>query len=149
MFIEKYIERARHIEVQVFGDGKGNVIHLGERECSIQRRHQKILEETPSPFVGEELRNGLTEAAVRLCSAAQYRSAGTVEFLVDSDTSKFYFLEVNTRLQVSSVSVRLRAPSQSETKLMSNVEICASSAVRLRFLKHRKSLIFWKTMLLV
>ncbi|GMH40935.1 hypothetical protein BSKO_08839 [Bryopsis sp. KO-2023] len=100
VFAEKYVEKAHHVEVQIFGDGKGNVIHLGERECSIQRRHQKILEETPSPLLDSSLRSGLTEAAVRLCSAAKYRSAGTVEFLVDEDTKKFYFLEVNTRLQV-------------------------------------------------
>ena len=94
------MEHAHHIEVQIFGDGKGTVVHLGERECSIQRRHQKIVEETPSPLVDESLRSDLTSAAVRLCSAADYRSAGTVEFLIDSDTKRFYFLEVNTRLQV-------------------------------------------------
>lgn len=100
VFLEKYVQAARHIEVQIFGDGKGKVVHLGERECSIQRRHQKVVEETPSPFSSPEFREGITSAAVRLGQYAKYRSAGTIEFLVDNDTGKFYFLEVNTRLQV-------------------------------------------------
>eukprot|EP00878_Enallax_costatus_P006672 GHUV01006994.1.p1 GENE.GHUV01006994.1~~GHUV01006994.1.p1 ORF type:complete len:992 (+),score=332.89 GHUV01006994.1:1132-4107(+) len=100
VFVEKFIEKAHHIEVQMFGDGQGNVVHLGERECSIQRRHQKVLEETPSPLLTDSQREELAAAAVRLGAAAHYRSAGTVEFLVDEDTKKFYFLEVNTRLQV-------------------------------------------------
>ncbi|KAL3134817.1 hypothetical protein ABBQ32_007791 [Trebouxia sp. C0010 RCD-2024] len=103
VFVEKYVQRARHIEVQIFGDGKGNMVTFVERECSIQRRHQKIVEETPSPYVesvGPGLREELAAAAHRLGAAAKYRSAGTVEFLVDDDTAKFYFLEVNTRLQV-------------------------------------------------
>lgn len=100
VFVEKYIEKAHHVEVQIFGDGNGNCIHLGERECSIQRRHQKVLEETPSPLLDEALRSALTSAAVALGRASAYRSAGTVEFLVDEATGKFYFLEVNTRLQV-------------------------------------------------
>jgi urea carboxylase len=86
--------------VQIFGDGKGKMVHLGERECSIQRRHQKVLEETPSPLLDDALRADLTAAACRLGAAAKYRSAGTVEFIFDEDDSKFYFLEVNTRLQV-------------------------------------------------
>ncbi|KXZ51620.1 hypothetical protein GPECTOR_12g584 [Gonium pectorale] len=100
VFVEKYIQRAHHVEVQIFGDGEGGCIHLGERECSIQRRHQKVLEETPSPLVDAPLRAALTSAAVSLGAASRYRSAGTVEFLVDEDSRKFYFLEVNTRLQV-------------------------------------------------
>ncbi|KAK9838176.1 hypothetical protein WJX81_006705 [Elliptochloris bilobata] len=100
VFVEKYVQRARHIEVQIFGDGKGSIITLPERECSIQRRHQKVLEETPSPYVEPELRAELVAAARRLGEASKYRSAGTIEFLVDQDTAKFYFLEVNTRLQV-------------------------------------------------
>ncbi|KAK9817750.1 hypothetical protein WJX72_001615 [[Myrmecia] bisecta] len=100
VFVEKYVEHARHIEVQIFGDGRGGLVTLGERECSIQRRHQKILEESPSPFVDANLRAELVAAATRLGQAAKYRSAGTVEFLVDQDTARFYFLEVNTRLQV-------------------------------------------------
>ncbi|CAK0782570.1 hypothetical protein CVIRNUC_005782 [Coccomyxa viridis] len=100
VFVEKYVQRARHIEVQIFGDGKGTIVTLPERECSIQRRHQKVVEETPSPFVEDSLRKELVAAARRLGTAAQYRSAGTIEFLVDQDTAKFYFLEVNTRLQV-------------------------------------------------
>ena len=84
----------------MFGDGEGHVVALGERECSVQRRHQKVIEECPSPFVDAPLREALCGAAVALCAAARYRSAGTVEFLVDAATKKFYFLEVNTRLQV-------------------------------------------------
>ena len=100
IFIEKYIPRARHIEVQVFGDGKGQAITLGERDCSAQRRNQKVIEETPAPNIPQNVREQLAEVAQRLAKMTQYRSAGTVEFIYDSDTDKFYFLELNTRLQV-------------------------------------------------
>lgn len=100
VYLEKYIQTARHIEVQIFGDGKGNVISLGDRDCSVQRRNQKVIEETPAPEIGESLRNQLYEAAVRLGKAVNYQSAGTVEFVFDVDRQQFYFLEVNTRLQV-------------------------------------------------
>ena len=100
VYLEKFVQSPRHIEVQIFGDGKGNVVSLGERECSIQRRYQKIIEESPSPFVNEDLREKLCGAAVRLGQSVSYRSAGTVEFLVDGVTQDFYFLEMNTRLQV-------------------------------------------------
>lgn len=100
LYLEKYVDRARHLEVQIFGDGQGNVISLGERDCSIQRRNQKVIEETPAPQISDRLRHNLAEAAVRLGRAVNYRSAGTVEFVFDADTSEFYFLEVNTRLQV-------------------------------------------------
>jgi propionyl-CoA carboxylase alpha chain len=99
MFIEKYIEEPRHIEIQVLGDAFGNLVHLGERECSIQRRHQKVIEEAPSPFLDPETRKAMGRQAVELARAVGYRSAGTVEFIVDQKRN-FYFLEMNTRLQV-------------------------------------------------
>jgi len=99
VYIEKYIERPRHIEIQVLADEHGNVIHLGERECSIQRRHQKLLEEAPSPVVTPELREEMGKVAVRACKEIGYSSAGTFEFLLDEDGS-FYFMEMNTRIQV-------------------------------------------------
>ena len=100
LFLEKYIEQARHIEVQLFGDGSGTVIALGERDCSMQRRNQKVIEETPAPGLTAATRERLYDAAVRLGPAVGYRSAGTVEFVYDVATEQFYFLEVNTRLQV-------------------------------------------------
>jgi len=100
VFLEKYIERARHLEVQVFGDGKGDAIALGVRDCSVQRRNQKVLEETPAPCLPEGMPAALCDAAVKLAKAVDYRSAGTVEFVYDSAAQQFYFLEVNTRLQV-------------------------------------------------
>jgi urea carboxylase len=100
VFIEKYIQRARHLEVQVFGDGRGEVIALGVRDCSVQRRNQKVLEETPAPNLPEGMAGALCLAAIKLAKAVDYRSAGTVEFVFDSDDQRFYFLEVNTRLQV-------------------------------------------------
>ena len=100
LFLEKYIECARHIEVQIFGDGLGHVVALGERECSIQRRHQKVIEETPAPNLPGAARDRLLESAERLGRAVGYASAGTVEFVLDDATGEFYFLEVNTRLQV-------------------------------------------------
>jgi propionyl-CoA carboxylase alpha chain len=99
VFAEKFIEEPRHIEIQVIADGHGNVIYLGERECSIQRRHQKVIEEAPSPFLDEETRQAMGEQAVAMARAVDYCSAGTVEFIVDAD-KRFYFLEMNTRLQV-------------------------------------------------
>ncbi|WP_144142182.1 urea carboxylase [Paraburkholderia sp. BCC1884] len=100
VFLEKYIERARHLEVQVFGDGAGEAIALGVRDCSVQRRNQKVLEETPAPNLPDGMADALCEAAIRLAKAVSYRSAGTVEFVYDSLAQRFYFLEVNTRLQV-------------------------------------------------
>ncbi len=99
IFAEKFVEQPRHIEIQVLADGHGNCIYLGERECSIQRRHQKVIEEAPSPFLDDATRQAMGEQAVALARAVDYRSAGTVEFIVDSDRN-FYFLEMNTRLQV-------------------------------------------------
>ena len=99
VFIEKFVEQPRHIEIQVLGDAHGNVIYLNERECSIQRRHQKVIEEAPSPFISEATRKAMGEQAVALALAVNYQSAGTVEFVVGKDQS-FYFLEMNTRLQV-------------------------------------------------
>lgn len=100
VFIERYVASSRHIEIQILGDSQGNVVHLGERECSIQRRHQKIIEESPSPRVDSEMRTAMGDAAIKLAKKLKYESAGTVEFLVDDKTGEFWFLEVNTRLQV-------------------------------------------------
>ena len=100
IFIERYVEKSRHIEIQILGDEHGNVVHLGERECSIQRRHQKIIEESPSPRIDPFLREEIGQAAVKLAKKIKYCSAGTVEFLFDDKTDEFWFLEVNTRLQV-------------------------------------------------
>jgi len=99
VYIEKFVEEPRHIEIQLVGDGQGNVIHFGERECSIQRRHQKLLEEAPSPIVDEVLRARMGEAAVKGAEVVNYAGAGTVEFLVDKNKD-FYFMEMNTRIQV-------------------------------------------------
>src|SRR4029077_19519191 len=99
ILIEKFIESPRHIEIQVLGDKHGHVVHLFERECSIQRRHQKVIEEAPSPFLDAKTREAMGAQAVALAKAVDYRSAGTVEFIVDRDRN-FYFLEMNTRLQV-------------------------------------------------
>ncbi len=99
VYLERYIESPRHIEIQVLADEYGECIHLGERECSIQRRHQKLLEEAPSPVLSAELRNQMGDAAVSACKQLGYSSAGTVEFLLDKD-NKFYFMEMNTRIQV-------------------------------------------------
>jgi urea carboxylase len=98
-YLEKFVENARHIEIQIFGDGRGEVIAFGERDCSVQRRNQKVIEETPAPNLAQAERAALRKSAVRLAQAVNYESAGTVEFIFDSDTRRFYFLEVNTRLQ--------------------------------------------------
>jgi acetyl-CoA carboxylase biotin carboxylase subunit len=99
MYVERCIDRPRHVEIQILGDRFGNVVHFGERECSIQRRHQKLIEESPSPAVDEGLRGQMGDAAVRAARAVQYEGAGTVEFLLDAD-GRFHFLEMNTRIQV-------------------------------------------------
>src|SRR5271163_3328786 len=100
IYLEKFVQRARHIEVQIFGDGLGEVVALGERDCSVQRRNQKVIEEAPAPRLPDEVRSRLLDCAVRLGEAVSYRSAGTVEFIHDAATHDTYFLEVNTRLQV-------------------------------------------------
>jgi acetyl-CoA carboxylase biotin carboxylase subunit len=100
VYLEKYISHVRHVEIQVFGDIYGNVVHLGERDCSIQRRHQKLIEEAPSPVLDPVLREQMGEAATRIANAIEYEGAGTVEFILDSNSKQFYFMEMNTRIQV-------------------------------------------------
>lgn len=107
IYIEKYIKNPRHVEIQILADEHGNVVHLGERDCSIQRNHQKIIEETPSIIVDEKLRNKMGNAAIKAVKAANYTSCGTVEFLVDDD-KKFYFMELNTRIQVEHPITEMR-----------------------------------------
>ncbi len=107
IYIEKYIKEPRHIEIQILADEHGNVVHLGERDCTIQRNHQKVIEETPSPVIDEKLRNKMGNIAVKIAKLAGYTSCGTVEFLVDSDKN-FYFMEMNTRIQVEHPITEMR-----------------------------------------
>src|SRR5690606_6897790 len=100
VFLERYIGRAKHIEVQVLGDQHGNLVHVWERDCTVQRRHQKVVEIAPSTNLSQALREAICDAAVRLCKPANYFPAGTVEFLVDMDRQEFFFIEVNPRIQV-------------------------------------------------
>jgi acetyl-CoA carboxylase biotin carboxylase subunit len=99
VYIEKFVEQPRHIEIQILGDQYGNVVHLGERDCTIQRRHQKLIEESPSPFITDDIREAMGQAAIKGAKSVGYEGAGTVEFIVDKNKD-FYFLEMNTRIQV-------------------------------------------------
>jgi acetyl-CoA carboxylase biotin carboxylase subunit len=127
IYIEKYLEEPHHIEIQILADNFGNIIYLGERECSIQRRYQKVLEETPSPFLDEKTRKEMGEIAVKAAAAVNYRNAGTIEFVVDKE-KKFYFLEMNTRLQVEHPVTEMVTGID---LVKSQIEIAAGS--RLRF----------------
>ena len=100
IYLERFFPQVRHIEIQVFGDRHGNYVHLGERDCSVQRRHQKLVEEAPSPALDDVTRHQMAEAAVALISALKYVNAGTVEFIYDPSSEKFFFIEMNTRIQV-------------------------------------------------
>jgi len=145
LFLEKLVTRARHVEVQIFGDGQGVVVALGERDCSLQRRNQKVIEETPAPGLNPETRRALAGAAVRLGRAASYRSAGTVEFVVDADSGAFSFLEVNTRIQVEhgiteevtgidivAWMVRLAAGDRPELEAAAGATAAAGAAIEAR-----------------
>ncbi|MBN2010199.1 acetyl-CoA carboxylase biotin carboxylase subunit [candidate division KSB1 bacterium] len=133
LYLEKYFEQPRHIEIQIMGDSKGNVIALGERECSIQRKHQKLIEESPSPAVSQELRERFIEAAVKGAKLVNYQSAGTIEFLLDGE--KFYFMEMNTRIQVEHpvteyvIGVDLL---KEQIRIAAGHEISCSSAYKIR-----------------
>src|SRR5258708_15885442 len=100
LYMERFVERARHVEVQIVGDGEGTIVHFGDRDCTVQRRYQKLIEEATSTAIPVRLRTKLHEAAIRITSFAKYRNAGTVEFLYDVDREDFYFMEVNSRIQV-------------------------------------------------
>ncbi len=125
IYLEKYIENPRHVEIQILADEFGNVIHLGERDCTIQRNHQKIIEETPSPVIDEKLRSKMGETAIKVAKAAKYSSLGTVEFLVDKNKN-FYFMEMNTRVQVEHPITELRTNIdliKEQIKVAANEEI--------------------------
>jgi acetyl-CoA carboxylase biotin carboxylase subunit len=127
-FMEKYIESARHVEVQIIGDKHGNVAHLGERDCSIQRRHQKLVEESPCPTLTDEQRTELGDIAVRAAKAVNYNSAGTIEFLYDEKEEQFYFMEMNTRIQVE------HTVSEEVTNIdLMKEQICVAAGEKLSF----------------
>jgi acetyl-CoA carboxylase biotin carboxylase subunit len=142
IYIEKFVEKPRHIEIQVLADRHGNAVYLGERECTIQRRHQKVIEECPSPIVDPDLRRRMGEAALKVVKAASYHNAGTVEFLVDAHRN-FYFLEMNTRLQVEHpvtemvtgldlVKLQIRVASGEKLPIMQDVVVMRGSAIECR-----------------
>lgn len=128
IYVEKFIKNPRHVEIQVLADEHGNVIHLGERDCSIQRKHQKIIEETPSTAIDEKLRNKMGNAAVKAAKIAGYTSCGTVEFLVDSDKN-FYFMEMNTRIQVEHPITEMRTGLDI---VKEQIRIAAGEALKLK-----------------
>ena len=123
VFIEKFIQHARHIEVQLLGDSHGNLVHLYERDCSVQRRHQKVIEIAPAPNLPPEVRQALCDAAIKIGQQVNYQNAGTVEFLVDADTNEFYFIEVNPRIQVEHTVTEEVTTS---TPVTSSVTVCST-----------------------
>jgi acetyl-CoA carboxylase, biotin carboxylase subunit len=145
LYVERYVERARHIEVQVMGDGEGRIVHFGERDCSLQRRYQKMVEEAPAAILSEETRKRLHAAAIDLLESIRYRNAGTVEFLYDVDRDAFYFMEVNARIQVEHpvseaitgfdlVQLQLKIAGENRMPVMQNNVRTSGHAIEVRII---------------
>jgi 3-methylcrotonyl-CoA carboxylase alpha subunit len=143
IFLERFVPKARHVEVQVFGFGNGEAVHLFERDCSLQRRYQKVIEESPAPGLPGTVRDAMTKAAVRLCRHTNYRGAGTVEFIVDAESFEFFFLEMNTRIQVEHpvtemvtsvdlVEMQIRLATGDLTAMKQDAITCTGHAIECR-----------------